>query len=57
MEYYKELLKFTQPSSPEIAQRTAKILLNSCYDRIALNSDFHLYDADSVQTVGATTGA
>ncbi len=53
---YQKLLTFARQSDMEIAQRWEKILFNSCYDRIALNSDFHLYDAGSVQTGGATTG-
>lgn len=40
---YQKLLKFVRPSDKEIAQRWAKILLNSCYDRILPNSDFKLY--------------
>lgn len=39
-----KLLKFVRPSDKENAQRRAKILLNSCYDRILPNSDFKLYE-------------
>ena len=41
---YQKLLTFVRPSDMEIAQRWAKIFLNSCYDRIAPNSDFKLYE-------------
>lgn len=41
---YQKLLTLVRPSSVENAQRWAKILLNSCYDRIAVNSDFKLYE-------------
>lgn len=41
---YQKLLTFVRPSDKEIAQRWAKILLNSCYDRISVNSDFKLYE-------------
>ena len=39
-----KLLKFVRPSDTGIARRRAKILLNSCYDRISVNSDFKLYE-------------
>ena len=42
---YQKLLKFVRPSDTENVQRWAKILLNSCYDRISPNSDFKLYEA------------
>ena len=41
---YEKLLTLIRPASTEIAQQTAKILLNSCYDKIATNSDFRIYD-------------
>lgn len=41
---YQKLLSFVKPSSTEIAQRWAKILFNSCYDRVSASSDFHLYE-------------
>ena len=41
---YQKLLTFTRPSDKEIAQRWAKILFNSCYDRISTKQDFKLYE-------------
>ena len=41
---YQKLLKFVRQSDTDIARRRAKILLNSCYDRISANSDFKLYE-------------
>ena len=41
---YQKLLTFTRLSDKEIAQRWAKILFNSCYDRIASKPDFKLYE-------------
>ena len=41
---YQKLLKFVRQSGTDIARRRAKILLNSCYDRISANSDFKLYE-------------
>jgi hypothetical protein len=41
---YQRLLTFIRPSDKEIAQRWAKILFNSCYDRIASKPDFKLYE-------------
>lgn len=39
---YQKLLSFDRPSDIEIAQRWAKILFNSCYDRISTKPDFKL---------------
>lgn len=39
-----KLLTFVRQSDTGIARRCAKILLNSCYDRISVNSDFKLYE-------------
>lgn len=39
-----KLLTFVRQSDTGIARRRAKILLNSCYDRISANSDFKLYE-------------
>lgn len=39
-----ELLTYEKPSDLEIAQRWAKIFINSCYDRIIATSKFELYD-------------
>jgi len=39
-----ELLIYEKPSDLEIAQRWAKIFINSCYDRIIATSKFELYD-------------
>ena len=41
---YQKLLKFIRQSGTDISRRRAKILLNSCYDRISANSDFKLYE-------------
>lgn len=41
---YQKLLKFVRPSDKENVQRWTKNLLNSCYDRISVNSDFKLYE-------------
>ena len=41
---YQKLLTFARPSGKEIAQRWEKILFNSCYDGIASNPDFKLYE-------------
>lgn len=37
-------LTYARPSDIELAQRWAKILINSCYDRVAVSSRFELYD-------------
>ena len=41
---YQKLLPLIGPGDKEISQRRAKILLNSCYDRIVGESKFHLYE-------------
>ena len=41
---YQQLLTFVRQSDTDIVRRRAKILLNSCYDRISANSDFKLYE-------------
>lgn len=40
-----KLLGYIKPSNMEVAQRWNKIFINSCYDRIATSSKFHLYEA------------
>jgi hypothetical protein len=41
---YQKLLAFVHPKDIESLQRWAKILLNSCYDRVSPKSDFKLYE-------------
>lgn len=37
-------LAYDRPSDIELAQRWAKIIINSCYDRVAASPRFELYD-------------
>ena len=41
---YPKLLPLIGPGDKEIIQRRAKILLNSCYDRLVGESKFQLYE-------------
>lgn len=41
---YQKLLPLIGPGDKEISRRRAKILFNSCYDRIVGESKFHLHE-------------